>query len=213
MRSRYILAPSLELDFAHPILIKRLGDAADSEAFRHLLRTPLQVLILTIIIDSSAGNLAPDRFSLYWGYYNTVFTRERNRRTTLRGLLRDHGPQITKLHERVGFELQRRSEEGDRSYAALTEDELRRIIRDILADAGHKPDAACDDLHDRIFTAATQRLVLIAPRGHHGFGFDVRPCKSSAPPATSLTASSMTSPTGCERSPRARTGATLPRIV
>jgi hypothetical protein len=133
------------------------------------------VLILTIIIDSSAGNLAPDRFSLFWGYYSTVFTRERNKRTALRGLLRDQGSQITKLHERVGFELQRRSEEGERSYAALTEDELRRIIRDVLADAGHKPGAVGDDLHERIFTAATQRLVLIAPRGHHGFGFDVRP--------------------------------------
>lgn len=156
-------------------VIKRLGDAAESESFRHLLRTPLQVLILTIIIDSSAGNLAPDRFSLFWGYYSTVFTRERNKRTTLRNLLRDHGPQITKLHERVGFELQCRSEEGDRSFAALTEDELRRITREILADAGHKPGTVGDDLHDRIFTAATQRLVLIAPRGHHGFGFDVRP--------------------------------------
>jgi hypothetical protein len=156
-------------------VIKRLKDAAESEAFRHLLRTPLQVLILTIIIDSSAGNLAPDRFSLFWGYYSTVFARERSKRTTLRGLLRDHGPQITKLHERVGYELQRRSEDGDRSYAALTESELRRVIRDILADAGHKPGAAGDDLLERILTAATQRLVLIAPRGSHGFGFDVRP--------------------------------------
>ncbi|MFL6163568.1 MAG: NACHT domain-containing protein [Jatrophihabitantaceae bacterium] len=154
---------------------KRLADAAESETFRHLLRTPLQVLILSIIIDSSAGNLAPDRFSLFWGYYNTVFTRERSKPTTMRNLLRDHGPQITKLHERVGFELQRRSEEADRSYAALTEQELRRIIRDILAEAGHKPGAAGDDLNERIFTAATQRLVLIAPRGKHGFGFDVRP--------------------------------------
>lgn len=157
------------------VVLQRLADAAESEAFRHLLRTPLQVLILTIIIDSSAGNLAPDRYSLFWGYYDTVFTRERNKRTTLRGLLRDHGPQITKLHERVGFELQQRSEEADRSFAALTEDELRRITRDILGDAGHKAGAAGDDLLTRIFTAATQRLVLIAPRGNHGFGFDVRP--------------------------------------
>jgi hypothetical protein len=156
-------------------VVKRLEEAAESESFRHLLRTPLQVLILTIIIDSSSGNLAPDRFNLFWGYYDTVYTRERNKRTTLRTLLRDHKPQITKLHERVGFELQRRSEDGDRSYAALTEDELRRIVRDILGAAGHQPGTAGDDLLERILTAATQRLVLIAPRGQHGFGFDVRP--------------------------------------
>jgi len=157
------------------VVIKQLSEAAESESFRHLLRTPLQVLILTIIIDSSAGNLAPDRFSLFWSYYNTVFNRERNKRTTLRGLLRDHRPQITKLHERVGYELQRRSEDGGRAFSALTEDELRRIIRDILADAGHKSGEGDNDLLERLFTAATQRLVLIAPRGQHGFGFDVRP--------------------------------------
>lgn len=156
-------------------VIKQLNDAAESESYRHLLRTPLQVLILTIIIDSSAGNLAPDRFSLFWGYYNTVFTRERNKRTSLRTLLLDREPQITKLHELVGYELQRRSEDGDRSFAALSEDELRRIIRDILTDAGHEPGAAGDNLLERILTAAMHRLVLIAPRGKHGFGFDVRP--------------------------------------
>jgi hypothetical protein len=157
-------------------VIKRLKDAAESDSFRHLLRTPLQVLILTIIIDSSSGNLAPDRFSLFWGYYSTVFTRELNKRTSLRGLLRDHGPQITKLHERVGYELQRRSEDGDRSYAALSEPELRRIIRNILTDAGHRSGTPSgEDLLERIFTSATRRLVLIAPRGQHGFGFDVRP--------------------------------------
>ena len=155
-------------------VIKRLTDAGESESFRHLLRTPLQVLILTIIIDSSAGNLAPDRFSLFWGYYNTVFARERAKRTALSGLLRDQGPQITRLHERVGYELQRRSEGGDRSFAALTAQELRHIIRTVLTEAGHKPDQAGDDLLERIFTAATVRLVLLAPRGH-GFGFDVRP--------------------------------------
>lgn len=53
--------------------------------------------------------------------------------------------------------------------------ELRRIIRDIVAGAGHKPGAAGDDLHERMFAAATQRLVLISTRGPHGFGFDVRP--------------------------------------
>lgn len=155
-------------------VIKQLRDASESEAYRQLLRTPLQVLILTIIIDGSSGNLAPDRYSLFWGYYRTIFRREQAKRTSLKQLLRDHGPQITKLHERVGFELQRRSQDGDRSFAALSEGELKRVVREVLIEAGHKIDEVGDDLENRIFTAAMSRLVLIVPRGDGGFGFDVR---------------------------------------
>lgn len=153
---------------------KQLDDAAESESLRNLLRTPLQVLILSIIIDNSAGNLAPDRYSLFWGYYDTVFKRELAKKTTLRTLLRDHGPQIQQLHERVGFTLQLRSEGGDRSFAALTVDELKDIIWAVLQRAGHKPGDLGNSLVADIYRAATERLVLIAPRGSKGFGFDVR---------------------------------------
>lgn len=43
-------------------VLTRLQKAADDEALQHLLRTPLQVLILTIIIDG-AGQLAPSRLA------------------------------------------------------------------------------------------------------------------------------------------------------
>lgn len=153
---------------------KQLEDAAESESLRNLLRTPLQVLILSIIIDNSAGNLAPDRYSLFWGYYDTVFKRELAKKTSLRTLLRDNGPQIQQLHERIGYELQLRSEEGERSYAALTVDELKDITWSVLQAAGHRLGDAGNSLLDDIYRAATERLVLIAPRGNKGFGFDVR---------------------------------------
>jgi hypothetical protein len=40
--------------------------------------------------------------------------------------------------------------------------------------AGHKPGDLGSTLLDDIYRAATERLVLIAPRGEGGFGFDVR---------------------------------------
>lgn len=45
-------------------VVKQLHEAAGDEALQNLLRTPLQVLILTIIIDG-AGQIAPDRYSLF----------------------------------------------------------------------------------------------------------------------------------------------------
>ncbi|HEX4402301.1 MAG TPA: hypothetical protein VHZ98_13335 [Galbitalea sp.] len=154
-------------------VIRQLHEAAEDDALRNLLRTPLQVLILTIIVDG-AGQLAPDRYSLFWGHYDTVFKRERNKQGGLHHLLREHEQQIQQLHERVGFELQVRSEVGERSYATLTLDELRNVAWQVLDTAGFKPSGKDAELLDNIVTAATQRLVLIAPRGNDGYGFDVR---------------------------------------
>lgn len=153
---------------------KRLRKAAQDESLVNLLRTPLQVLILTIIIDG-AGTLAPDRYSLFWNYYDTVFRRELNKPGQLRRLLQDHGQQIQLLHQAVGFELQVRSESGDRSYATLTAQELRDVIWRVLHDAEFDPSGRHARLLEDIFTAATQRLVLLSPRGASGgYGFDVR---------------------------------------
>jgi hypothetical protein len=152
---------------------KRLRAAAEDEALQHLLRTPLQVLILTIIIDGS-GQLAPDRYSLFRTYYDTVFKRERDKQGGLHKILQEYGQQIQLLHELVGFELQVRSESGDRAFATLTRDELRQLTWQILHESGFRPSGKDAFLLDQIFNAATTRLVLIAPRGDEGYGFDVR---------------------------------------
>ncbi|GAA0402947.1 hypothetical protein GCM10009530_63650 [Microbispora corallina] len=154
-------------------IIQQLKKAADDEALRNLLRTPLQVLILTIIVGA-AGRLAPDRFSLFWGYYETVFKRERDKQTGFNRILQEHGQQIQQLHERIGFALQARSEAGDRSNATLTHQELENFTWEVLHDAGFKPSGVDADLRSNIVAAATRRLVLIAPHGDKGYGFDVR---------------------------------------
>ncbi len=154
-------------------VVRQLKTAAHDDSLQLLLRTPLQVLIMTIIV-SSAGHLAPDRYSLFWGYYDTVFRRERDKPTGARAILQNHALTIQRLHEHVGFELQSRSEEADRSFAALTQQELRNITWKILHDVGFKPSDVDAELLNKILTTATHRLVLIVPRGDEGYGFDVR---------------------------------------
>lgn len=152
----------------------RLVQAAGNKSLASLLRTPLQVLILTVILVGS-GTPDPDRYNLFWKYYETVFNRERNKRQVgLQRILQDHGPQIQQLHQRVGFELQVRSEAGARSLALLTQDELRALAWQVLHDAGYKPDTQDADLLRDVLDAATKRLVLLAPHADEGYGFDVR---------------------------------------
>lgn len=154
-------------------VVRQLTRAADDESLRPLFRTPLQVLILSIIIENSAGNLAPDRFSLFYSYYDTVYKRELAKQTSLANILRDNPTQIQQLHERVGVDLQMRSQAGNRATAALTADDLKTIAREVLTEAGHDI-LVGDRLLDDIVRAAEQRLVLLSPKGPHGLGFDVR---------------------------------------
>jgi hypothetical protein len=154
-------------------VVGHLERSASDDSLRNLLRTPLQVLILTIIVDA-AGQLSPDRFRLFWGYYEAVFRREQGKSGWLQRLLNDYEQQIQLLHERVGFELQVRSEAGERSFATLTPDELKNITWQVLDDAGFEPSGKDASLLTNFFNAATQRLILLAPRGDDGYGFDVR---------------------------------------
>jgi hypothetical protein len=153
-------------------VVTALRNAAEDENLTKLLRTPLQVLILSIIVDG-AGTITPDRYSLFWNYYDTVLRRERNKGQMVRTLLTRYEPFIQQLHERVGFLLQERSEAAEHSKAVLTEAELRDIAWQVLDDADFEPDGHHSDVLDSIIGSATQRLVLIAPR-EDGFGFDVR---------------------------------------
>jgi len=155
-------------------VVSRLHDAASDESLKDLLRTPLQVLMLTFIIDQT-GRLPPDRHGLFFGYYDAVFRRERSKPGTLARILQDYEPHIQRLHEVVGFELQCRSEILGQADASLGIEDLRGLTARVLAEADFKPDGKDRRLLEDIVTAATHRLVLIASRpDDSGMGFDVR---------------------------------------
>ena len=152
---------------------QKLRQAASDDNLRHLLRTPLQVLILAFIIDD-VGTVAPYRYGLFWDYYATVYKREKGKIGGLHRILAEHEPRILRLHEAVGFSLHTRSERGDGSYAVLSGNELRAITWQILAADGFEPGGAHSELVDIVVNAATKRLVLIEPRDDKGYGFEVR---------------------------------------
>jgi len=154
-------------------VVMDLRRAADNAALRNLMQTPLQVLIMTIIVEGS-GRLAPDRYSLFWGYYETVFRRERNKPIAFARLLQEQGAHILDLHQRVAFELQKSSETSAGATATLSATQMRAVAWNVLNDAGFQPSTADATLLDTIVVAATHRLVLLAPHGDDGFGFDVR---------------------------------------
>lgn len=150
-----------------------LEGAAADPMLRRLMRTPLQVLIMSIIAES-AGRFSPSRYALFWGYYETIERREQRKTMGQARLIRDYAQEVLDLHRRAGLHLQRDAETAFGAESVLTLEQLREITWQVLEDAGYDPGGKERHLLEKLMTAATTRLVLLAPKPEGGFGFDVR---------------------------------------
>lgn len=150
-----------------------LQDAAKDDALKHLLRTPLQVLIMTIIAETSR-QFSPSRYALFWGYYKVVEQREQTKELGYSALLRDYAQVVLDLHRRVGLTLQQHAETATGADSVMLPEELRDTAWRVLKASGYDPSNADKGLLDQIVTAATHRIVLITPQPGGGYGYEVR---------------------------------------
>jgi hypothetical protein len=126
------------------------------------------------VILERAGNLPPDRYQLFWRYYETVYDREAAKNTTLSPLLTRQRRLITELHEAVGLTLQARAEESGDSQALLPQHDMRVLAETRLLSLGHEPGSATSRLAGQIVAAATRRLVLLVAAEHDTVAFEIR---------------------------------------
>lgn len=154
-------------------VLARFGKQLADPAMSRLMKTPLQVLIMTIILER-IGNLPADRYQLFWRYYDTIYDRETAKTTTLATLLTQHRGSITQLHEAVGLTLQIRAETAGDSRALLPLPDLHRLAMARLQELGHDPGPGATALADKIVVAATQRLVLLVAGEDDSVTFEIR---------------------------------------
>ncbi|MDX3075939.1 hypothetical protein [Streptomyces sp. MI02-7b] len=149
----------------------RMRDAAHDPVTIRLMETPLQVTVMSFIVEKYP-TLPPDRFTLFDMYYRTMFDREVAKDIPIARFLSRHRTQIDSLHEQVGLTLQAASETADGADAWIPAQYLHDIAlghmvaRGFGADEAHTHAAA-------LVEAATHRLVLLGPRDG-GVGFDIR---------------------------------------
>lgn len=153
-------------------VVSGLRAASRDPNLQLLMRTPLQVAILSIIVEG--GQPPADRYGLFWDYYETVLRRERGKPTGFAQVLKKHANVVTRLHERVGFLLQAHSEIAEGSSATIQPSELQRVLRDDLTKRGFDLEGNDLDLLHQINKAGTERLLLLAPKDGANLGFDVR---------------------------------------
>ncbi|MCF8589850.1 NACHT domain-containing protein [Gordonia liuliyuniae] len=153
-------------------VLDRFGQAIKNPAIERLLKTPLQVLIMTIILGGSTS-LPTTRYQLFWTYFETVYKREASKFTANRTFFRDHRAAIIELHQIVGLILQIRCETTDEVVARMPRAELSDLAEKYMLGDGHDKDSA-SAFANRIFDVATQRLVLLTADEDDTVSFDVR---------------------------------------
>lgn len=153
-------------------VLSRFESALANASAERLLKTPLQVLIFTIILGNS-GALPANRYLLFWNYYETVFRREAAKITTHRNFLAKHEQDITELHQRVGLLLQIQSDITGEARARLPLSVLRRLAHQRMLELEYD-DREAKSITDRLLEVATQRLVLLVADQNDTVSFDVR---------------------------------------
>ena len=153
-------------------VLGKFDRAAKNAGVQRLMKTPLQVLILTVTV-ASTGELPTNRYRLFWNYFDTVFKREANKRTGEQAFLNSYRTEIEDIHRRVGLILHRRCEITAENGAHLPLTELHEITSALLREDGH-PIPRANELATKLVSIATQRLVLLTADENETVTFDVR---------------------------------------
>jgi hypothetical protein len=150
-------------------VLARLNDAINDPETARLMVTPLQVTIMSFIVEKFP-NLPPDRYTMFNLYYRTILEREQAKKIPLGKFLMANGAIIDRLHELIGLRLQIAAETD--SEAVLSDTHLMEIARELLQSKGFG-ESERNEVAQRLLDASRERLVLIVPRDD-GVGFELR---------------------------------------
>ncbi|MGW6304008.1 NACHT domain-containing protein [Streptomyces niveus] len=153
-------------------VLERVSTAISEEGTTRLLRSPLQVTIMSLLVERRA-RLPQNRYELFDAYYDTIYAREVDKPGIIGQLLADHRLHIDWLHQHVGLLLQTRAAQSGELDAVIEDDELREHIRQRLYEETEDQNEA-EVLASSLLEAATDRLVLLVAPNAGYIGFEVR---------------------------------------
>ncbi|MBF0409629.1 MAG: AAA family ATPase [Candidatus Riflebacteria bacterium] len=150
----------------------RLLEAAAEPATERLLTTPLQVTILTALVQH-LGRAPRERWNLFSRYFGYTYDREIERNSYASQLLADHRTHIERIHARVALLLQVEAERDGGASARMSGERLKEVIEAVLSE----DEVSVDErkyLVGEIAVAAEQRLVFLVEPEPGSFGFEIR---------------------------------------
>jgi hypothetical protein len=153
-------------------VVGRLRRAAESPATARLMRSPLQVTIMTLLVDRM-GQPPQERWALFREYYNLIYQREIEREIPAAAILKEYRTDIDSVHRHVALLLQVESERSGSTDARMTPEQLGLVVERHLTDEGHTG-ASLEELKDAIIEGAANRLVFLVGLETGQVGFEVR---------------------------------------
>ena len=153
-------------------VLSRLDRSFESESTSRLMRSPLQVTIMTALVDRM-GQPPQARWNLFKAYYDVIYQREVERDIPASSILRQYQPDINAIHNRVGLLLQIDSERSGRTDAKFSTERFMSLVEKRLEEEGHEGDGL-RDLTQQILDAAAQRLVFLVGLESNQVGFEIR---------------------------------------
>ncbi|WP_330272118.1 hypothetical protein OG205_34680 [Lentzea sp. NBC_00516] len=154
------------------LVIQRVTSAATEHVTARLMRSPLQVTIMSLLFERRA-HAPKSRYNLFSLYYDAIYAREVGKPGTTARMLDEQRRYIDQLHENVALELQIRAEHESDAESMLPTADLHAIALQHLVTEGHSEKDA-KPLAQRIVESAMHRLVLLVPARGDTVGFEVR---------------------------------------
>ena len=153
-------------------VLGRLERSFESASTSRLMHTPLQVTIMTALVDRM-GQPPQMRWNLFKAYYNVIYQREVERDIPASDILRNYDPDINAIHNRVGLLLQIDSEQSGRTDARLSSQRFWKLVEERLKGEGYTG-KDLQQLTGQIFNAALERLVFLVGLEADQVGFEIR---------------------------------------
>ena len=153
-------------------VLERLDRAFENESTSRLMRSPLQLTIMTALVDRR-GQPPQARWNLFKSYYEVIYQREEEKDIPASTILRDYSPDINTLHHEVGLLLQMDSERTGATDARLSRQRFRDLVEVRLTEEGHEGDRL-NELAQQIVEAAAERLVFLVELEEGQVGFEIR---------------------------------------
>ncbi|MGZ8159689.1 MAG: NACHT domain-containing protein [Methylobacter sp.] len=153
-------------------LMERMQRAGTEDATARLMRSPLQVTIMALLVES-VGQPPKERWRLFNDYYQVIFRREKERNILAAELLNTYQADIDAIHQQVGLRLQTDSEQSGGTEALLPQVQFAQLVEQRLTKEGHAGKEG-ERLKQEIIDAALERLVFLVAPQEDKVGFEIR---------------------------------------
>ena len=146
-----------------------LEQKLDSAHLADLARNTMQLSILLNLIYARGASLPDKRTEMYDEYVNLFFSREAEKSE----IVRNNRDLLIQIHRYLAYDLHSRAE-SRKATGRISENELRRLLKEYLRDAPAEDSAR---LVDELFTGVTERVVALVSRIEGTYEFEVQPLR------------------------------------